>query len=148
MDDESYYGNDEPFSIRMIGNGSLGSSFTWKTTEGWEADEGVQGATPMGINVDQTLVYTGGSVNDPPAEVRIVGFWFAEQKVWLTVTGTNSWLPSPWYTTNLAVPGSWTNVNPFDRFPLNTTNWTYTIRFPIPTNSRAYFYKVVTTNAP
>lgn len=132
-----------PRSICLVGTGSVSTAFTWRTTTYQNPV-----ATPLAVNWLQTLVGSSSPVNAPPTDVQIVDFWFADQKIWLTVTGTNSWLPSPWFTTNLMGPGSWTNVSAFDRYGLNTTNWTYTLRFPIPSNFPAYFYKVVTTNAP
>ncbi|MFO7536282.1 MAG: hypothetical protein R6X19_11500, partial [Kiritimatiellia bacterium] len=93
----------------------------------------------------------GSSINQnaPPSEVAIIDFWFDSQKIWLTVTGTNNWLPSPWFTTNLMVPASWINVSAYLPNPpvLDTDDWTYTLSFPIPTNNPAYYYKVITTNA-
>lgn len=144
--DQEGFADMGPVSIKLTGTGTVSTAFTWTSMATWDYEF----ATPLAVNGNQDLIYTGGPANEPPAEVQIVDFWFAEQKVWLTVTGTNSWLPSPWYTTNLALPGSWTNVESVLPNPpvLDTSDWTYTINFPIPTNSRAYFYKVVTTNAP
>jgi hypothetical protein len=129
-----------PRSILLVGTGSVGSAFSWRSATFDDPE-----ATPGSVNWLQSLVGTSTPVNNPPTDVQIVNFWFASQKIWITVTGTNGWLPSPWFTTNLMVPGSWTNVASFERFAL--TNWTYTMRFPIPSNYPAYFYKVVTTNA-
>jgi hypothetical protein len=133
---------DGPRSIYMTGSGSVSTSFIWQTAGRLD-----NVATPLMANYLQEITGSSTPVNNPPAEVQIVDFWFSNQKIWITVTGTNGWLPSPWFTTNLMVPGSWTNLSAYDRYGLNTTNWTYTLRWPIPSNAPAYFYKVVTTNA-
>jgi hypothetical protein len=141
-DEDGFMDFDGPRSIYMTGSGSVSTSFIWQTA-GWLDNE----ATPLMANYLQEITGSSTPVNNPPAEVQIVDFWFSNQKIWITVTGTNGWLPSPWFTTNLMVPGSWTNLSAYDRYGLNTTNWTYTLRWPIPSNAPAYFYKVVTTNA-
>ncbi len=143
----AYIGNDggewfgfDSYSIRAIGNGSFGSDFTWLFEE--------VSATPGAINLDQTLIPTSDIVeNRPPSEVRIVDLWFESQRLWMTVTGTNNWLPAPWMTTNLLMPGSWTPVQNFEVYELDTNTWTYTLQFLPPTNYYLYLFKVVTTNA-
>ncbi len=61
-------------------------------------------------------------------------------------TGTNKWLPVPWYSTDLAT-GEWLSVETYQStFPV-LSNGTYLIWFPL-TNTASQFYKIVTTNGP
>jgi hypothetical protein len=146
-DHENYFASMGPNSIMVVGTGSVSSAFTWRESY-TTYDPNRLPATPFTQNSDQTFTGSGSTQNLPPSEVHIVKFWLANSNVWLTVTGTNGWLPSPWFTTNLMVPrSSWTNVVSYTNYPLDTTNWTYTMQFPIPTSSPAYFYEVRTTNA-
>ncbi len=140
----NWYTDEGPNSISMVGTGSYSTAFSWKSKEAY--DPALTPATPGIKNTQQTLVGSGISENLPPSEVHIVGFWFEDQKVWMTVTGTNAWLPSPWYTTNLMVTNSWTLVSPF--IVSGLTNWIYTLHFSTPTSYPTYFFKVKTTNAP
>jgi len=143
----TYIGNDEGewfggdiYSIRAIGNGSYGSDFTWLYEE--------ISATPGAINVNQNLIPTSDYIeNRPPSQVRITDMWFESGRLWMTVTGTNNWLPAPWMTTNILLPNSWTPVQNFEVYELDTNFWTYTLQFLPPTNYHLYLFKVVTTNA-
>jgi hypothetical protein len=148
-----YIGSDDaqstgtiPLSISLTGSGSNRDAFSWPYPP---AINGYAAGTPNAINTAQTLIGSTINQNSPPSEVAIIDFWFDSQKAWLTVTGTNYWLPSPWFTTNLMVTDSWATVSAYLPNPpvLDTNDWTYTLSFPIPTSNPAYYYKVITTNA-
>jgi hypothetical protein len=81
-------------------------------------------------------------------EVDIRSISLSANHVYLVCSGTNQWVPGPWYSTNLANTGLWTAVSTFSSTYPTLSNGTYTLWFSRLTNSPIYFYRVVTTNAP
>ena len=146
-DEDGYNDAGGSRSIILVGTGSVSTAFTWKTTTRLNPV-----STPLAANWLQTITAISSPVNNPPAEVTILDFQIYNQEIWLTVNGTNNWLPTPMFRTNLTDGSStnivWTNAVPnFNRSALDTTFWTYDLSFPLPTNRTPFFYRVVTTNA-
>jgi hypothetical protein len=106
--------------------------------------------SPGQINDGQILysVVTTGDTNPPV--INIYSFR-VNTNIWVECGGTNNWVPTPWYSTNLMNTNGWSVVTPYgSTYPTLSPSNTYTINFPKApfTNSPVYFFKVVTTNAP
>jgi len=64
--------------------------------------------------------------------------------VWIECTQATNWFTYPWYTTNLLASNSWAVVPSFSRSASGSNDL---LNFTLPTNSKAYFYKVISTNS-
>jgi hypothetical protein len=105
--------------------------------------------SPGQINDGQILVGIVSESSTPPV-FGIYSVWL-NTNVWIECSGTNTWAPAPWYSTNLLKTNGWVTITPFaSTYPTLSPSNTYTINFPKGgfTNSPAYFFKVVVTNAP
>ena len=131
------YAGDDPLSavdsLGMTGTGTVKSAFSWPGS--------TIPCTPGSVNFGQTIA--GSSQNAPPT-VIILSFWL-DTNVWITCTTTNNWYPVPWYTTNLMVSNSWSNVTTFTS---STASNNCTMSFTKPTGATPYYYKVLETNGP
>jgi len=133
--DDSFYNT----AILLTGSNTNGFSWSW-TTQTYPS--------PGQINVGQILV--GVTQNSVPPIVSIYSIRL-NTNVWIECSGTNNWVPTPWYSTNLMNTNGWVFVTPFvSTYPSLSSSNTYTLNFPKDqlTNSPAYFFKVVTTNTP
>jgi len=105
--------------------------------------------SPGQINDGEILVGIVSESSTPPV-FGIYSVWL-NTNVWIECSGTNTWAPAPWYSTNLLKTNGWVTITPFaSTYPTLSPSNTYTINFPKGgfTNSPAYFFKVVVTNVP
>jgi len=127
----------DDFPVALTGMGSNAWNFLWSVS--------TAPFTPGSINSGQTLLGSQ-SQNEPPSlvEIQIADFWLTSTNVWIVCNGTNEWVPTTWYSTNL-VNTNWSLVT---NSQYSYSSGTYTQWFNIMTNSWNYFYKVIATNTP
>jgi hypothetical protein len=121
-------------SIALYGTGSNYQAFVWAA--------GVSELTPGLPNTNQLFV---GASSGAVAPIITIWSFMVDSSVWIACTRTSGWYNTPWYSTNLLNSNLWVAVPVFTNIP-NATN--DVLSFTRPTNSPAYFYKVVSTNTP
>ena len=131
--------DDDAFDASVMLTGINTNGFTWATPF---SDAGF---SPGQANDGQ--FFFGVTQNAPPPTVSILCLWL-NTNVWIECTGTNNWVPTPWYSTNLLNTNLWTNVVTFwSTYPTLSASNTFTVHFS-PSTNNPVFYKIVATNAP
>lgn len=105
-------------------------------------------ASAQNIAGGQTFDITG-AVKIPPL-VRITAFDPGGSNVWLTVTGTNSWVPRPVSATNLLEGEAWTRAETFGSTYPAISAGTFRVSMRAVTNGpdrQCVFYRIAVTNA-
>lgn len=123
-------------SVALIGTNTSG--LTWDYTTEYVY-------SPGSINYGEYL--TGGlPQNIAPPIVTIIKLMLDTTNVWIECTSSNTWAPSPWYSTNL---NGWATIsNYWTTYPLMSASNTVTVHFDKPSGSSPAFYKIVVTNGP
>jgi hypothetical protein len=131
--------NTRTAPLALIGTGNNVGSFGWTNYSGLAF-------TPNAINPNQILIgVTGGST---PPYVAIISFWI-NTNTWIECSGTNNWIPAPYYSTNLINTNTWTSIGDYtSTYPSISPSNTYRLNFARLTNSSLHFFKVITTPAP
>jgi hypothetical protein len=100
--------------------------------------------SPGLVNDGQFFVVTTDATGAPI--ILIYSMWMNSTNIWIECSGTNNWIPTLVYSTNLLDTAGWSYEPTASSSSLSASN-TYTIRFDR-TNRPASFYQVVATNAP
>ncbi|MEI6148687.1 MAG: hypothetical protein WCS01_06290, partial [bacterium] len=133
------YADDGGLDTSVILTGYNTNGFTWTLGNDYSYSAG-------SVNDGQFFVVISGGISAPT--VTIYAVWMNTTNLWIECSGTNSWAPAPWYSTNLLNTNGWTTVTPFwSTYPTLSPSNTYTVHFNL-TNIPACYYRIVTTNAP
>ncbi|MBT3191147.1 MAG: hypothetical protein HN341_01200, partial [Verrucomicrobia bacterium] len=140
-----FVGTDDDYedgALYATGTGSNGTDFAenWGLATAWLY-------SPGEINDGQTLVPWPGTTNEPPVidydgALIISGFWMTEFDIHFIVEAeTNTLQMTPWYTTNMVSPITWTaGANAGTTVSGNT----YTVSCDLLLDTPGCFYKVTT----
>lgn len=133
--------NDDWYDASVALVGTNTSGMTWDyTTEYMYSPGSINAGQYLQSSVQQNIV---------PPVVQIIQLALSSTNVFIECTSSNTWAPTPWYSTNLVNSNGWTGItNYWTSYPNLSASNTFTVYFGKPAGSAPAFYKIIVTNTP
>ena len=124
---------------------SPGGGYTFDTWSGPGVPPGSESNNPIVVAMDQVRMVVANFSSAAPAlgsnDVRIIRISL-DSNVWISATGTNGWVPTPFMSTNIADTNSWSAVT---NYQYTFSNGLFDVWFPYdPALDPLFFYINVT----